>query len=70
MKYKVKVGLNYPTKNGTVKRVEAGQIASDIPEESTKWLLEQGLIEAVGSAAVNPPAAPAPVSNDAEVKES
>ena len=40
--YKALTGLEYgkPTK-----RVEAGEVVSDIPAGSVKWLLEQNLIE-------------------------
>lgn len=46
-RYRAKVGLSWETKSGT-KHVEAGQIATGIPEHSVPWLLEQGLIEPVG----------------------
>ena len=39
--YRAVVGIDYPPN----KRVEAGEIASDLPGDSIKWLLEQGLIE-------------------------
>lgn len=42
--YKALVGLNYPPD----RRAEAGEVVSDLPGKSIKWLLEQGLIEAVG----------------------
>ena len=38
-------GLNYKDK-----RVEAGDVVSDIPRESIKWLREQGYIELSGKA--------------------
>ena len=41
--YKVLTGIDYPPD----KRAEAGSIVSDLPEKSTKWLLDQGLIELV-----------------------
>ena len=40
--YRVLVGLDYAGK-----RVEAGEIATDIPAKSAEWLLEQGAIEAI-----------------------
>jgi uncharacterized protein (DUF3820 family) len=40
-KYRALVGLDYPP----AKRVEAGQIVSDLPEQSIKWLKKQGLIQ-------------------------
>jgi hypothetical protein len=49
MKYKTLVGMDYPLKNGVMKRVEAGQIVSDIPTESIGWLVAQKLIEPVGT---------------------
>jgi len=39
--YRATVGIDYPPN----KRVEAGEIATDLPGDSIKWLLEQGLIE-------------------------
>jgi hypothetical protein len=39
--YRAVVGIDYPPN----KRVEAGEIVSDLPGDSIKWLLEQGLIE-------------------------
>lgn len=44
MKYKVLIGLNYPTKQGE-KRAEIGDIVDDLPEKSVPWLLRQGCIE-------------------------
>lgn len=38
--YKVLVGMDYGDK-----RVEAGDVVSDIPAKSVAWLKEQGLIE-------------------------
>lgn len=43
--YRALVGMNYPPD----RRVEAGDVVSDIPAKSIKWLREQGLIELVGS---------------------
>ena len=40
--YKVLVGLDYGDK-----RVEEGDVVSDIPSKSVAWLKEQGLIEDV-----------------------
>jgi hypothetical protein len=42
-KYRVLRGLNYPPN----KRAEKGDIVSDLPEKSVKWLLESKLIEPV-----------------------
>ena len=39
--YRATVGIDYPPN----KRVEAGEIVSDLPGDSVKWLLDQGLIE-------------------------
>lgn len=41
--YKVLVGIEYPPN----KRAEAGDVVSDIPSQSVKWLLEQGIVEVV-----------------------
>lgn len=42
MKYRTIVGLEY-----SGKRVEAGQIVSDIPEGSVGWLKASGFIEPI-----------------------
>lgn len=42
-KYRVLVGLDYPPN----KRAEAGDEVDDLPTSSVKWLLADGLIEAV-----------------------
>lgn len=63
--YRALVGLAYPTDpkiherlvggedipwdERGLKEVPAGSIVNDIPESSTVWLLEQGLIEVVTS---------------------
>lgn len=39
--YRATVGIDYPPN----KRVEAGEIVSDLPPQSVKWLLDMGLIE-------------------------
>lgn len=41
--YRAVVGVDYPPN----KRVEAGDLVSDLPEKSAKWLLAAGFIEAV-----------------------
>lgn len=41
--YRAMVGIDYPPS----KRVEAGEIVSDLPGDSIKWLLDQGLIESL-----------------------
>jgi len=43
-KYRALVGIQFPPD----RRVEAGEVADDIPANSIKWLAEQGLIELVG----------------------
>jgi hypothetical protein len=40
-RYRVLQGIDYPPN----KRVEAGAIATDLPAQSIKWLLESGIIE-------------------------
>jgi hypothetical protein len=42
MKYKAKVKITIKNKV-----IDKNKITEDIPEESAKWLLEQGLIEKV-----------------------
>lgn len=39
--YRAVVGIDYPPN----KRVEAGEIVSDLPEKSITWLLSSGAIE-------------------------
>jgi len=39
--YRALVGIDYPPN----KRVEAGEIVSDLPGDAIKWLLEDGFIE-------------------------
>lgn len=41
--YRAVVGIDYPPN----KRVEAGEIVSDLPEKSAVWLLANNLIEEV-----------------------
>ncbi|MEH0841623.1 hypothetical protein V6U81_04395 [Micromonospora sp. CPCC 205711] len=47
-KYRVLVGLNYPTKDGKEKRVEPNEVATDLPEKSIPELVKLGYIEKVG----------------------
>ncbi len=51
--YRALVGLSFPPD----RRVEAGEVASDIPPQSVKWLLAAGHIEPVEG---KRPPAPAP----------
>jgi len=39
--YRVLQGIDYPPN----KRAEAGQVVSDLPPQSIKWLVESGIIE-------------------------
>lgn len=48
--YRALTGLNYPPD----KRVEAGDIVSDLPEKSVPWLLKDGFIEDVDKSAKKP----------------
>ena len=41
--YRAVVGVDYPPN----KRVEAGDLVSDLPEKDVKWLLSSGFIEEV-----------------------
>lgn len=52
-KYRVLVGLDYPP----AKRAEAGEVVSDLPAKSIKWLRDAGLIESADGA--DAPLAPA-----------
>jgi hypothetical protein len=47
-KYRVTVGLNYPGKGGE-KRAEPGDVVTDLPAKSLKWLVDQGVVEAVAA---------------------
>lgn len=40
-KYRVLVGINYPPD----RRAEPGDIVTDIPGKSIKWLVDEGVIE-------------------------
>jgi len=40
-KYRVNRGLNYPPN----KRAEIGDVVSDLPDKSVKWLIASGVIE-------------------------
>lgn len=52
--YKALVGLDYPPD----RRVEAGEIVSDIPSASLKWLVDQGLVEISSGTPTPTPSAP------------
>jgi hypothetical protein len=54
--YRALTGLNYPPD----KRVEAGDIVSDLPEKSIVWLLKDGFIEEVDKTAKKTTAPVAP----------
>ena len=41
--YRAVVGVDYPPN----KRIEAGDLVSDLPEKDVKWLLSSGFIEEV-----------------------
>lgn len=43
-KYRALVGLDYPPG----KRAEAGEVVTDLPDKSIKWLVQQNLIEPAG----------------------
>jgi hypothetical protein len=44
--YRVLIGIDYPPD----RRAEPGDVVSDIPAKSLKWLREQGVIELVDDA--------------------
>lgn len=53
--YKVLTGLNYPAdKGGDEKRADPGDVVTDLPTKSVKWLLDGGHIEPVKSARTKP----------------
>jgi len=45
--YKVLQGIDYKDR-----RAEAGDVVDDIPAKSIKWLVDQGIIEKVGTSKV------------------
>lgn len=57
--YKALTGLEYAKK-----RVEAGEVVSDIPPASVRWLLDQNLIELVDGKSA--PKAPVAAEGDDE----
>lgn len=48
-KYRVLVGLNYPTKTKNDKRAEPGDKVTDLPEKSIPELIGLGYIEEAGT---------------------
>jgi len=40
-RYRVLQGIDYPPN----KRAEAGEIVTDLPPQSVKWLLDSGIVE-------------------------
>lgn len=56
--YKVLRGISYGSK-----RAEAGDVVTDLPSSSVKWLVEQGIVEAA-DAKPSKPAKREPVSSD------
>ncbi len=55
--YRAVVGIDYPPD----KRVEAGDLVSDLPEKSATWLLSQGLIELPNGQSAKKPKVAEPV---------
>lgn len=55
--YRAVVGIDYPPN----KRVEAGELVSDLPATSIKWLLESGAIELADAKTKATPVVEAPV---------
>lgn len=64
--YRVLQGIDYPPN----KRAEVGQIVSDLPPASVKWLLESGVIEDASKPAkkVEEPKAEEPIKVEEPVK--
>jgi hypothetical protein len=62
-KYRTVVGLEY-----SGKRVEAGQIVSDIPEGSVAWLKASGFIEPIAEPTREAPEKPEPAKKPAAKK--
>lgn len=54
MKFKVLVGLDYPTKQGK-KRAEPGDCVDDLPKSSLDWLLRQDCIKSCGDCGCDAP---------------
>jgi hypothetical protein len=57
--YRVLKGIDYPPS----RRAEAGDVVTDLPERSAKWLLAQGVVETV---AVSKQAKTKPVVDEPE----
>jgi hypothetical protein len=57
--HKVLRGITYGSK-----RAEAGDVVSDIPSASVKWLTEQGIIEPADTSKPSKPDKREPVSED------
>lgn len=55
--YRAVVGIDYPPD----KRIEAGDLVSDLPEKSVTWLLAQGLIELPNGQSAKKPKVAEPV---------
>jgi hypothetical protein len=64
--YRALTGLNYPPD----KRVEAGDIVSDLPEKSIPWLLKDGFIEETDKATKKAAPAPSAPKSPAPIVES
>lgn len=60
--YRALVGMDYPPD----RRVEAGEVVSDIPSKSVKWLLEQGYVEMADGSKKAVPAVESPADEDGE----
>lgn len=64
-KYRAVVGIDYPPD----RRVEAGDLVTDLPAKSIKWLREQGLIELVDGKVADPEPEPEPEPEPAPAAE-
>jgi hypothetical protein len=43
-KYKVLLGINYPDGKGGELRAEPGDVVSDLPDKTAKWMERDGVI--------------------------
>jgi hypothetical protein len=51
-KYRVKVGISYPTVNGE-RHAEPGEAVDDLPAGAAEWMLADGAVEEIRSRKVD-----------------
>jgi len=63
--YRAVVGIDYPPN----KRVEAGELVSDLPEKSAVWLLANNMIEEVDGKKSSKKSAPVEVVDEIKISD-